>query len=139
MFKCLDKYKNKGQFEFRVGDKLSYHCKNVPNESGVYLIYTITDDIEDLVYIGASGKIKQDGTFPIQKLKRRLQNMQESGLRRQTHFENQMNENIIDEIRVRWYVTFDDEIKHLPLYVEAVLFQEFFEKYKQLPKWNKQA
>ena len=105
MFKCLDKYKNKGQFEFRVGDKLSY----------------------------------QDGTFPIQKLKRRLQNMQESGLRRQTHFENQMNENIIDEIRVRWYVTFDDEIKHLPLYVEAVLFQEFFEKYKQLPKWNKQA
>jgi len=135
----LKKYKSKCVFIFKTGDRLVDHCRNIPNEPGVYLIYTIKDDLEELVYIGASGKMKQDGTFLKQKLKKRLQNMQRSKLRRQTHFENEIRENFLDAIKVIWFVTFNDKNKDLPLRVESLLLQEFYNKNKQLPKWNKQA
>jgi hypothetical protein len=139
MFKGLEKYNNKGEFTFESGDRLVDHCKNIPNESGVYLIYTIKANQEELVYIGASGKMKQDGSFGVQKLNKRLKNMQNSKLTRQKHFECEMEVNELDLIKVKWYVTFDEATKHLPLFVEAVLLQEFYQQHEQLPKWNKQA
>ncbi|MEZ4839785.1 hypothetical protein [Flavobacterium sp.] len=139
MLSFLEKYTNKGEFIFKIGDRLVDHCRNIPNESGVYLIYTIKNNLEELVYIGASGKMKQNGTFGVQKLHKRIQNMQNSKLTRQQHFEQEIVANKIDAIKVVWFATFDDSFKDLPMYVEALLLQSFFEKHNKLPRWNKQA
>lgn len=139
MLSFLEKYTNKGEFIFKKGDKLVDLCRNIPNESGVYLMYTMKNNEEELVYIGASGKMKRNGSFGVQKLHKRIQNMQNSKLTRQIHFEQEMEVNKIDEIKVIWFVTFDDSFKDLPLYVEALLLQGFFNKNNQLPRWNKQA
>ena len=135
----LEKYTNKGEFIFKMGDRLVDHCRNIPNESGVYLMYTIKNNVEELVYIGESGKMKQNGSFGVQKLHKRLQNMQNSQLSRQKHFEQELGANKIDAIKVAWFVTFNDSFKDLPMYVEALLLQNYFNKNNQLPQWNNQA
>jgi hypothetical protein len=135
----LKKYKTKGSFEFQIGDKLVELCKNVPNEPGIYLIYIVKNSIRELVYIGASGKMNQDGTFKTQKLKKRLQNMQSAKLRREKYFAEQISTLKLDFIIVEWYVTFNKKTKDLPLNVEGTLLQLFMDKNMVLPIWNKQA
>ena len=70
----LNKYQTKGSFTFLKGERLSSKCGTIPNEPGVYLIYAIKNMKKELVYIGASGKMNQNGTFKIQKLRKRIQN-----------------------------------------------------------------
>ena len=136
-FSELIKYKTRGEFIFRQGDKLSEICKAVPHAAGVYLFRTIKDGQENLVYIGASGTMHQNGKFGTQLMKKRLQNKQNSEIRRQTFFEIEIEKNNLDGIRVNWFVTFDNQYnKDLPMTVEGQLIQKYFNKYKQLPPWN---
>lgn len=135
----LKKYLIVGSFEFRCGEKLVDKCKSIPNEPGVYLIFTIRESIRELVYIGASGKINQNGTFKNQKLKKRLQNMQNSKLRRQEYFESKIIESNLDCIEVKWFITYCHKFNDLPLNVEGSLLQEYFNEFGVLPLWNKQA
>lgn len=60
--------------------------------------------------------------------------MQNSQLSRQKHFEQEMVTNKIDIIKVVWFVTFDDSFKNLPMYVEALLLQNYLNKNNQLPQ-----
>lgn len=135
-FNVLNKYKTKGEFIFREGNKLSEFCKVVPHAAGVYLFRTIKDEKEKLVYIGASGTMKQNGTFLKQLMKKRLQNMQTKKIRRQTFFIKEIEINKFDGIRVNCFVTFNEENQDLPMSVEGVLLQKYFDKHKQLPIWN---
>ena len=89
-FEELDKYKTKGEFIFREGNKLSEFCKKVPHAAGVYTFRTIKDGKEKLVYIGASGTMHQNGNFGKQLMKKRLQNMQSKKIRRQTFFKTEL-------------------------------------------------
>lgn len=135
----LDKYQTKGSFTFFKGEKLSSKCGAIPNEPGVYLIYAIKNLKKDLVYIGASGKMNQNGTFKIQKLRKRIQNMQNSSMRRQTYFENKIKEMNLVSIEVKWYVTYDGVHKDLPLNIEGTLLQKHYDEFGVLPLWNNQA
>jgi hypothetical protein len=126
----------KGEFIFRRGDKLSVYCKSVPHAAGVYLLSTIKEEKEKLVYIGASGSMRQDGTFVKQLMKKRLQNMQ-GKIRRQSHFETEITKHSLDGVRVNWYVTFENQIQDLPMAVEGALLQQYFDNHKKLPEWNK--
>jgi len=135
-FDFLNKYETKGEFIFRLGDRLSVFCKSVPHAAGVYILKAVKDKDERLVYIGASGSIRQDGTFVRQMMKKRLQNMH-GKIRRQTHFETEITLNKLDGIRVNWYVTFENQIQDLPMFVEGTLLQNYFDIYKKLPEWNK--
>ena len=137
-FEELNKYKSKGEFIFRRGNKLSAFCKEIPHAAGVYIFRTIKDGTETLVYIGASGTVKQNGTFLKQLMKKRLQNMQSKKITRQTFFINELDKNKLDGIRVNWYVTFNEEHQDLPMSVEGTLLQKYFDKHKQLPIWNKE-
>lgn len=138
-FPQLTKYKTKGEFIFKQGDKLSNHCKGVPHAAGIYTFRTIKGEIETLVYVGASGTMKQNGKFVTQLMKKRLQNMQSPKVRRQVFFESAMEKGKLDGIRVNWYVTFDEEHQDLPMYIEALLLQKYFDSYKILPIWNKKV
>lgn len=136
MFDELSKYKTNGEFIFRVGDKLSDFCKSVPHAAGVYVFRTIKNRKEKVVYIGASGTMKQNGTFLKQLMKKRLQNMQ-GKIRRQTHFESEIAKNNLEGVRVNWYITFDKQHQDLPMTVEGFLIQKYFDENKHLPEWNK--
>lgn len=135
----LEKYHLTGTFTFKVGERLVSKCDNIPNEPGVYLIYAVKKNKKELVYIGASGKMNQDGSFKVQKLKKRIQNMQNSSTRRQTYFENKIKELSLDWIEVKWFVTYLNEHSDLPLNIEGTLLQMHFDKFKVLPLWNNQA
>lgn len=135
-FDELNKYKTKGEFIFREENKLSAFCKTVPQSAGVYIFRTIKNGKEELVYIGASGTMLQNGNFKKQLMKKRLQNMQSQKIRRQKFFETELKKNKLDGIRVNWYVTFDQEYHDLPMTVEGQLIQKYFDKHKQLPIWN---
>lgn len=136
-FKELNKYKTKGEFIFRSGNKLSEFCKAVPHAAGVYLFRTIKDGKDEVVYIGASGTMHQNGKFGKQLMKRRFQNMQNSKTRRQDYLDIAIEKSKLDGIKVNWYVTFDKFHQDLPMYVEGLLIQKYFDKHKVLPIWNK--
>ena len=65
--------------------------------------------------------------------------MQSSKIRRQVYFESEIKKQNLDAIKVVWYVTFNEQHNDLPLYVEASLLQQYYEKHKILPEWNNQA
>lgn len=135
MFDELNIYEDTGHFFFERGQKLSEVC-NAPEKPGIYYIIQLRKGKVQLVYIGASGTINQKGKFSSQLLYGRINNKQ-NGVKRQRFFETIMAQNEIDALDIYWYVTFDENNRHLPAYVEAVLLQKHFELYGCLPEWNK--
>ena len=135
MFQELDKYKNKGHFFYTKDDLLSKQSKDVPNLPGVYLVYRLAGGKIDIVYIGKSGTIQQNGKSKDQGLRERLNNTHQ-GLNRQDYFNTKIEEENIEALDIYWYVTFDDDYRDLPSFVEGLLIQKYFDLYGQLPIWN---
>lgn len=136
MFDELDKYHNQGHFFFQKGDSLATQSRAVPNLPGVYYIIRLAQGNVDLVYIGKSGTILQNGRFKNQLLRNRLNNKQD-GIKRQLFFDLKMEQEDIDGLDIYWFVTFDNQHNDLPAYVEAVLIQRYFNIHGCLPPWNK--
>jgi hypothetical protein len=136
MTNLLSKYKHLDTFIFKMGDNLREVC-NAPKMPGVYLVYAFNrHETSQLVYIGKSGTMNQNGTFSKQSLNGRLLN-QHYGLPRQGYFEKQIKQFGFAYLKVEWYVTFDDNHTDLPGYIEGLLIQEFFNVNRKLPDWNK--
>lgn len=136
MFQELNKYTNNGHFFFNPGDTLSLVSKDVPKSQGVYYILKLASGKIDLVYIGKSGTITQDGSFKGQSLRGRLNNKHE-GVRRQEYFDAKMNAEDITALQIYWFVTFDKANCDLPAYVEGIIMQRYYEVHGKLPPWNK--
>jgi hypothetical protein len=136
MFSETKKYKNKGHFFFQKGDTLTNVSKDVPDLPGVYYILKLAKGKIDLVYIGKSGILRQDGTFGDQLLKKRINNSHD-GMSRQNFFDRKMQEEYIDGLDIYWFVTFGEKNQDLPGYVEGLLMQRHFEAHGTLPSWNK--
>lgn len=137
MFDELRKYKNTGHFFFKPGDNLSEVSRGVPNLPGVYYFIRLSHGQVELVYIGKSGSVEQNGVFKKQGLRGRLNNKQEKGIKRQDFFDEKCKTESIDAIDIYWFVTFDKSIHDLPGYVEGLLLQRFFEIHNRLPEWNR--
>jgi|SRR5690554_166515 len=145
MFDELNKYQNTGHFFFEKGSMLSQVTKEVPNLPGVYYILRLARGKIDLVYIGKSGTIEQNGTFKNQLLRKRLNtcvelgrnDKQEKDIQQQEFFEQKIDEENIDALDIYWFVTFDENHQDLPGYVEGALIQRYFDTFGELPPWNK--
>jgi hypothetical protein len=137
MFDEIEKYKNWGHFFLNKGGNLAIQSKDVPQSAGVYYVYRLAKGRVDLVYIGKSGTIQQNGKFKKQTLKDRINNKQD-GVKRQVFFEEKMETEHIDALDIYWFVTMDDNNKDLPSYVEGLLIQRYFDIYGRLPPWNKE-
>lgn len=137
MFAETNKYKNNGHFFFKKGDKLSVVSKDVPNLPGIYYIIKLAKGRIELVYIGKSGTMHQDGNFGDQMLKVRINNKYD-GVKRQQYFDQKFQEEQIEALDIYWFVTFDEKHKDLPGYVEGLLLQRYFEVHDTLPPWNKE-
>ncbi len=135
MFDEIRKYKNNGHFFFKSGNSLKDVSKDVPDLPGVYYIVRLAGGRVELVYIGKSGSIEQNGLFKKQGLRGRLNNKQ-NGMKRQDYFENKFMEENIDGLDIYWFVTFDKANRDLPGYVEGLIMQIYFERHGSLPAWN---
>ena len=138
MFNELNKYKNSNHFFFTTKDELSKICNAPDDKSGVYLVFDLSGDENQLIYIGSSGKMQSDGNIKNREdgLKGRIVKGKQFGKSRKSSWPKKMIEDGMEVLNVYWYVTFDSIIQDIPAYIEGLLIQRFFELHGRLPKWN---
>lgn len=142
MINNLDKYLHKSYFYLTLKDSLVEVCNAPTDKSGIYIVSAITDNIEEIIYIGSSGKVQQDGTLKTRKagfggLKDRIVNGNQFGkIPRRISWHAEMERQGFNILVVRWWVTFNEKYKNIPACVEGNLIQEYFDKYGRLPAWN---
>ncbi len=126
-------YKKKGYCSFKLGNSLRKQTNDIPAGYGVYIFRKNTED-GDILYIGKSGTILQNGSFKAQDLRKRL-NKKQAGIQRQDFLSKKINEDTeIKQIFIEWYII--DERKYLPGLIEALLLQDYFTQHSCLPIWN---
>lgn len=141
MFDELKKYQECNHFFFKLIDNLVQVCNAPTNKSGIYLIYALKGGQIELIYIGRSGEVKQDGRLFIRKaglggLKDRLVNGKQFGESRRNSWKVQMLKEGIEALDIYWYVTHCDSYVDCPSVVENKLLQQHYDLYGRLPKWN---
>ncbi|MBK8149323.1 MAG: hypothetical protein IPK58_14240 [Acidobacteria bacterium] len=109
----------------------------VPALPGVFYVVRLAKGRIDLVYIGKSRAVSRNGKVRLITLRDEINDKQD-GIPRQKFFDRKMTEENIDGLDIYWFVTIDGRNHHLPGYVEGLLMQEHFERYGQLPVWNKE-
>lgn len=141
MFDELNKYKHNNHFFFKPTDNLNSVC-NAPNDkSGVYIVYALKGGRIELIYVGRSGEVKQDGTLFIRKaglggLKDRLVNGKQFGEPRRNSWKAVMNYEKIEVLDIYWYATHCEKYIDCPRIIESKLLQKHLDIYGRLPKWN---
>ena len=135
---CNNEFEINGNFQFNYYDILRNVSRDVPNEPGIYLVFAHKNNNERLVYIGEAGTMLKTGQFKRQKLLGRLNNRASNGESRQQYFRNQMIKYGLDYLTFYWFVTYCENNKLLPAFIEAKLLQMYFElsNYQKLPEWN---
>lgn len=132
-------FSNSGEFEFSFDDSLKQDISegHVPNEPGVYIILAILKSGQkEIIYIGKSGTMNNDGTFKPQGLAGRLTKKQE-GIYRQEFFRQIIQDSSYKKLKFYWGVTIDKKRKVIPQKAEGELVQLYFDNHGKLPKYNK--
>lgn len=137
MFDEVRKYKNNGHFFFKKGDRLAEVSEDVPDLPGVYFIIRLARGHVELVYIGKSGTLKQDGKSKDLLLKGTINNKPD-GIQWQDFIDKKMTREKIDGLDIYWFVTIDKSHNDLPEYVEALLIQQHKKVFGRLPEWNRE-
>jgi len=140
MFDELNNYKDNDHFFFSSHESLAEKCNAPINKSGVYLIYALAKGRIELVYIGSSGKIQNNGKLKSREggLFDRIVNGKQFGEARNKSWPKKLDTEQIEALDIYWYNTFNDEVQDIPAYVEAILIQKHFDIYGKLPRWNKE-
>ena len=85
MFSETRKYKQKGHFFFKNDQSLQTVSREMPELPGVYYIVRLAQGRVDLVYIGKSGTMEQNGKLKDQLFRSRL-NSKQGGMKREYFF-----------------------------------------------------
>ena len=139
MFDELKKYKTNDHFFVMKNSALEKVCNAPKTTSGIYLVFALKKGRIELVYIGSSGKIQNDGSIKHREggLYDRIVNGHQFGkIPRKISWLNKINEEGMDGLDVYWYDTFNNKTKDIPAFVEAVIIQRHFDIYNKLPDWN---
>ena len=139
MFDELKKYKTNDHFFVMKNSALEKVCNAPKTTSGIYLVFALKKGRIELVYIGSSGKIQNDGSIKNREvgLYDRIVNGHQFGnIPRKISWLNKINEEGMDGLDVYWYDTFNNKTKDIPAFVEAVIIQRHFDIYNKLPDWN---
>ncbi len=141
MFDELTKYKNKNHFFFTKVDELEDVCNAPKDKSGIYLVYELKKGKIELVYVGSSGKVQNNGKIKHRNggIYDRIVNGHQFGkVPRKKSWKKKLIDEDIEALDVYWYDTFNLETEDIPAFVEATVIQSFFELYGRLPRWNKE-
>lgn len=140
MFDELEKYESNGHFFFSVHDELGKVCDAPKNGLGVYIVYALKNGKIELIYIGSSGKVSQNGRKKIRKggIYDRLVNGKQFDKPRKISWKEKIIAEKIEALDVYWYETIDDSNSDIPATIEGIIMQRHFDVYGRLPKWNKE-
>lgn len=128
-----------GSFILNKDEKISsvLSRENVPNDYGIYIVYSVKDDVEKIIYIGKSGTLQNNGAFKSQGLNGRLKAVGEKNISRNVYFQNVIREHDFDCLKFEWIVTVNDLEIEIPALAESIFLQEYFNENIVLPLLNK--
>jgi hypothetical protein len=139
MYKELKKFKIKNQFCFAVGDNLEAVTNANENGSGVFLVYQVEGDEKELIMVGSTGTIQNNGTLKSKNgglYDKIVNGHQFAKTGRKYSWPSQMKLENITLLEVHWYETFNDKNSIIPTFVEGQVLQNFFDENAKLPRWN---
>ena len=139
MYKELKSIKNKNQFQFDLNDNLEEVCNAPDAASGIFLVYDISNEDKELIMVGSTGTVQNDGTLKSKNgglYDKIVNGHQFAKTGRKYSWPAQMKKDSIDKLEVYWYETFNDKNKIIPTFIEGQILQNFLTEFNKLPKWN---
>lgn len=141
MFDELTKYKNNDHFFFTPDKELNDVCNAPKKSSGIYIVYELKNGRIELVYIGSSGKVLNNGQIKHRNggIFDRIVNGHQFGkIPRKKSWKQKLIEENIEALDIYWYETVNNEVFDIPVFVESLILQKHLDTYGQLPRWNKE-
>lgn len=128
-----------GSFYLHIGEDIRQVLiqNNVPNSYGVYIIYSIENNKENIIYIGKSGTMQNNGTFKTQGIAGRLKAVGSNNIPRNIYFQDILEKYNFKKLKFLWIVTVNNSDIEIPALVESKLLQLYFNDNKVLPLLNK--
>ena len=139
MYKELKSIKSKNQFVFDQNDSLEEVCNAPDTASGIFLVYAISNEEKELIMVGSTGTVQNDGTLKSKNgglYDKIVNGHQFAKTGRKYSWPAQMKKEEITALEVVWYETFTGKTKSIPTFVEATVLQSFLKDKGTLPKWN---
>ena len=139
MYKELKKFKTTGSFTFTPDESLEEKCNAPENGSGVFIVYKIDGEERELIMVGSTGTVQNDGTLKSKNgglYDKIVNGHQFAKTGRKYSWPAQMKLENIDLMEVVWYETFNAKNKAIPTFVEGQVLQNFLDENGRLPKWN---
>lgn len=139
MYKELDKFKVSNSFTFTIEDSLEQVCNAPEAGAGVFVVYAVEGDAKELIMVGSTGTIQNDGTLKSKNgglYDKIVNGHQFAKTGRKYSWPAQMKLEEINTLEVVWYETFTAEVKGIPTTVEGQVLQNFLDENGKLPRWN---
>lgn len=139
MYKELKKFKNQNSFIFNVDDNLEIACNTSENVNGVFLVYEVKEELKELIMVGSTGTIQNDGSLKSKSggmFDKIVNGHQFAKTGRKYSWPAQMKIENIEKLEIFWYDTFNDKNKIIPTFVEVQILQNFLDETGKLPRWN---
>ena len=139
MYKELKKFKTTKSFTFTVEDSLEEVCNAPEAGNGVFLVYAIDGEEKELIMVGSTGTVQNDGTLKSKNgglYDKIVNGHQFAKTGRKYTWPAQMKKEEISRLEVVWYETFNEKNKVIPTFAEGQALQNFLDENGRLPKWN---
>lgn len=139
MYKELKKFKNTNSFTVVENDNLELVCNAPQVGSGVFLVYQLEGEDKQLIMVGSTGTIQNDGTLKSKNgglYDKIVNGHQFAKTARKYTWLTQMKLENITKLEVFWFETFNEKNKSIPTFVEGQILQLFLDENGALPKWN---
>lgn len=139
MYKELKKFKTQNTFTFTQEDSLETVCNAPESGSGVFMVYSVAGEEKELIMVGSTGTIQNDGTLKIKNgglYDKIVNGHQFAKTGRKYSWPAQMKLENIERLEVSWYETFNEKNKVIPTFVEGQMLQNFLDENGRLPRWN---
>ncbi len=139
MYKELKKFKESNSFTFTQEDSLEEVCNAPENASGIFLVYAIDGEEKELIMVGSTGTVQNNGTLKSKNgglYDKIVNGHQFAKTGRKYSWPAQMKLENIERLDVSWYTTFNDKVKVIPTYIEGQILQNFLDENNRLPRWN---
>lgn len=139
MYKELKKFKTTNSFRLTLDNNLEEVCNASDNGSGVFLVYDATNEVKELIMVGSTGTIQNDGTLKSKNgglYDKIVNGHQFAKTGRKYSWPAQMKKEEIESLEVVWYETFNEKSKVIPTFVEGQVLQNFLDENGKLPRWN---
>ena len=139
MYKELKKFKVKNQFSYSTEHSLEEVCNASEAGSGIFIVYSVDGDENELIMVGSTGTIQNDGTLKSKNgglFDKIVNGQQFAKTGRKYSWPAQMKLENIEKLEVYWYETFNDKNKVIPTFIEGQILQNFLDENGRLPRWN---